>query len=138
MAQPNSFVFILDEFSSQKLLQRKVTWLQPWRMRCSLAAIVGATWKKGRQTSGPSSYANSIFCSLLARLNSFFCLSFLLSPFFFFPLNCRWASVYTLFCTQWPPQLGSCGMNAFFIFLPLVVWIALVYFSRKTFVMFYY
>lgn len=43
------FVFILDEFSSQKLLQRKATWPQQLThaQYSSTAAIVEATWRKG-------------------------------------------------------------------------------------------
>jgi hypothetical protein len=43
------FVFILDEFSSQKLLQRKATWSQ----RGVMAATAEPTWEKGRPGAWP-------------------------------------------------------------------------------------
>jgi len=73
-----------------------------------MAAATEATWKEGPVCMyGPSSYANSIFCSLLARFLFFllFCLFLCLFSFLF---NGRYEAM---------SLLGSCCMNAFFYFL---------------------
>ena len=81
IAQPIPFLCLFwMSFLVRNCFREKPRGLSNWRMRSIVARppLLRPRGGRAQQTCGPSSYANSIFCSLLARFNSFF-------PFCSFP-----------------------------------------------------